>query len=414
MGNNQNSSLRSQFDHLELRESTKKQLWQVYFCTLKKGSGTQGANSEVSGQNDEGSESPPSSPTVRNVPQSASSKAGQSPIKLEVGEFENQQPITLVMLQLNTLHPSFRAAAVPPKVLNPDHHIPSQYKLRYNMLETSLKGLEWLRDHPHRSLLRIKQVECHAENNLLAATTPYVSLEPVLIRIPLMSATEILYGLVKIAEALAHLHSSGLVHRNVSWKSVYLAYMTPSSTTTRAEASWVLGEPQFISGNLGLSLEGGGLGFSPDAIRDYLSEIRGARQDPSILSYFAPEVNNPYAASQLDWQKVPIGSGDVYSFGVMIDMVLNTERTRFPGTSSVFYNAVQAADAVTAKDAIDELRAFAKSCQIEDPLRRPDIENFFDLNVVRATTYVQIQHSITSREAASFKRCSSFSFCTQN
>ncbi|CUG39747.1 Hypothetical protein, putative [Bodo saltans] len=413
MGNNQASAIRGQFDTLELRESTKKQLWQVYFCTLKPQAATTLAAAAASPEKDQKveSDSPPASPTASRRPSSSfdgaesdkSAAAGHSKgesgtAATSAGESQ-QQPVTLVMLQLNTSHPSYRAANAPPKGLNPDHHVPSQYKLQYSMLEGSYKALQWLRDNPHRSLLRIRQVECNpsAETCPLVATTPYVSMEPVLMRLPLMGATEILYGLVKVAEALAHLHSNGRVHCGVSWKSVYLAYTTPSTTTARAEGSWVLGEPQFMS--RGFGDDDHHLSGNTENIRDYFSEIRGARQDPSLLSYFAPEINNPYAASQLDWKKVPVGAGDVFSFGVMIDMVLNTERTRFAGTGSVFYNpatprASHSEEAVTGKEAVEELRLFAKSCQVEDPTRRPDIERFFDLKVVHATTYVKIQQQL--------------------
>lgn len=395
MGNSQASAFRSQFTSIELRESTKKQLWHVYFCTGAASSQDDGS-ADATNRTDG---SPPGSPTATRSATSAKEK-----VPTDVKE----QQTTTIMLQLNLQHPSYRASVVPPKVLNPDQHVPSQYKLQYNMLETSYRALQWLRDHPHRSLLRVKHVDYIREEQLVYATLPYATMEPVLHRLPGMTACEILYGMTKLAEALAHLHSSGLAHRNVTWKSVYLVTSqrnAGASPWRSADVAWILADPQYLSNSECSSVSTNADNMtSSEVVKDYLSEIRNSRQDPSLVQYFPPEMNNPYAAAALheSTSSLPCGAGDVFSFGVMLEMVLNLDRARAP--SSVFYNPLATPAVNGAKVALDSLRTFAKQCQHEDPCKRPSIEMFFDLPPVQASTFVAIQQQLDHYQSSGLQQ----------
>ena len=374
------SPMEAEFPRLELRENSTNALWRVYMGTKKQ---TEGA----------------SSPSDEN---------------------------STVVIMLNTAHPIYRLSLTPPKNINPDAQVSSKkYKLRYSMMERSAEALRWLQQNPHPSLLPVQDIRyVYADGSpiepsksssvyapMLFAPLSSTTLDPVSYALPMLCPTEMLYGLTKIVDGLQHLHDRGMAHWNLSWASVYVGH------SSARQKYWVIGDPHFMihrtdfapfysPGDSVVSDQNAeASSFNAELFRDFVTELRGLRTQKG-LSYTPGEVKNPYSASQIDWRHHPVGAVDMYSFGVMLEEVINSDKvaqSRFKSATPT-YSCGSTHDsawvhAQSPKATVDSLLKFAKRCQQEDPLKRPAAKDFFGVPCVQHCVLVQMMRSLDTLDS---------------
>ncbi len=149
-----------------------------------------------------------------------------------------------------------------------------------------------------------------------------------------------------VADALAHLHARGLVHRDVKEDNVLVSDRFHDDPTAPGAVKLV---------DFGIAVEAG----NPDGITQVGGFI-------GTLPYVAPEVLEPLPRVDPDTPR-----RDVFAFGVMAFQLLHGRHpTELPPRSAV-WDFVQAYRAVARTGWRDDLHPLLRACLAVDPAARP-------------------------------------------